>query len=204
MTVDCQLLAFKNHPVRALREAEWWFVGNDVCGALGLSKNPRMAVRRLDAAMKGVRDVYTLGGCQRLAVISERGVHSLALTSRSPAAVELTEWLARHVVAHLGGPAPLVLDAEFRRAARGLIKVPLTDLEFRLLEILHGRTRPAYSDWLAEVVGVSGGALHGLVHRLRRKLEALDYAIVNCRAGDGESGAYELSDLARVAKGRAA
>lgn len=206
MTVDCQLLqfAFADHPVRVLRrEGERWFVARDACFALGV-KQPRVAVRRLDATMRGVILVNSLGGGQPTNVVSERGARSLGLTARSPEAARFREWVAANILPFLGASLPLVLDAEFKRAARGLIKVPLTDLEFRLLETLHGRKRPAYSDWLAEAAGVSDGALHGLVHRLRKKLAALDYAIVNCRADAGESGAYELSDLTRTAKGRAA
>lgn len=89
---------------------------------------------------------------------------------------------------------PLTLDAEFHMASRGGVRVALTEREFKLLMTLSEMRRPAYSDWLAEIIDVRRDAgLRKLVFGLRRKIRPLAYLIVNCREGARES-AYVLSE----------
>ncbi len=54
-------------------DGEPWFVAKDVCDALGISNN-RDAMSRLDEDEKGVVLTDTLGGVQKLTVISESGL----------------------------------------------------------------------------------------------------------------------------------
>lgn len=84
--------------VRVVGTAEEpWFVAKDVCAALGHS-NSRMALQRLDDDEKGVRIVYTLGGEQETAVISESGLFALVLTSRLPSYRVFRKWVTSEVL----------------------------------------------------------------------------------------------------------
>ncbi|MBF0462251.1 MAG: Bro-N domain-containing protein [Magnetococcales bacterium] len=84
---------FEGVPVRTVdRDGETWFVAADVCSALGLS-NTSEAESRLDDDEKGIGIVDTLGGSQKLLIISESGVYGLAVSSRKPEAKRFNKWV---------------------------------------------------------------------------------------------------------------
>ncbi|UPY96273.1 Bro-N domain-containing protein [Pectobacterium sp. 21LCBS03] len=58
-----------------------WFVAKDVCAALQLT-NSRMSLQALDDDEKGVSSTDTLGGKQRVSIISESGLYTLILRCR--------------------------------------------------------------------------------------------------------------------------
>jgi prophage antirepressor-like protein len=90
--------AFEEQLVRVVeRDGEPWFVGNDVCRALGLS-NPRKAVGDLDDDERGVTTGDTLGGEQVMNIVSEAGVYRLVFRSRKPEAERFKRWLAHEVL----------------------------------------------------------------------------------------------------------
>lgn len=72
-------------------------VANDVCAVLGQS-NPRQAVSRLPERMKGVTEVDTPGGPQKMTVLTEAGVYRLVMRSNLPAAEAFQDWLAEEVI----------------------------------------------------------------------------------------------------------
>lgn len=74
-----------------------WFVGVDVCNALGLA-NSRDALARLDADEKGVANADTPGGTQQVVMVSEPGVYRLVFTSRVESAERFKRWLAHDVI----------------------------------------------------------------------------------------------------------
>lgn len=68
-------------PIRALEsDGDPWFVGVDVCPALGLSHGGS-AMRRLKAQQKGELLEHTPGGPQNMTVISESSLMLLAMRS---------------------------------------------------------------------------------------------------------------------------
>ncbi|MDK9644744.1 Bro-N domain-containing protein [Propionibacterium freudenreichii] len=90
--------SYDDHPVRVIeRDGEPWLVAADVCGVLTIA-NPRDALARLDPDEKGVGTTDTLGGMQRMAIISEAGVYTLAMTSRKPQAKPFVRWLSHEVI----------------------------------------------------------------------------------------------------------
>lgn len=94
-------LNFESHLVRIVMvNGEPWFVANDVCACLGLS-NPRKAVADLNDDEKGVTTSDTLGGDQKLNIISEPGVYRLVFRSRKPEAERFKRWLAHEVLPKL-------------------------------------------------------------------------------------------------------
>ena len=76
---------------------EPWFVGQDVCNALGIS-NSRDAISRLDDDEKDVALTDTLGGTQSMSVINEFGLYTLILTSRKPEAKKFKRWITHEVI----------------------------------------------------------------------------------------------------------
>ena len=72
---------------------EPWFVGKDVADALGY-KNPQEAVRtHIFDEDKGVSEILTPGGTQKLTVINESGLYSLILASKIPSARAFKKWV---------------------------------------------------------------------------------------------------------------
>lgn len=63
-------------------DSQPWFVAKDVCSILGLA-NMRSSLAALDEDEKGVHTMDTLGGNQEMTVISEPGLYSLILRSRT-------------------------------------------------------------------------------------------------------------------------
>lgn len=76
--------AFDDHLIRVvMRDGDPWFVAADVCRVLDI-KNNRDAVERLDDDdEKGVALTDTPGGKQELLIVSEGGLYTLVLRSRS-------------------------------------------------------------------------------------------------------------------------
>lgn len=79
---DFTTFKFGESEIRVInKEGEPWFVAKDVCDALNLT-NSRKALTSLDEDEKGVTLGYTLGGEQKLSVVSESGMYTLVLRCR--------------------------------------------------------------------------------------------------------------------------
>lgn len=80
---DIKTFAFEDHLVRVvMRDGDPWFVVKDVCSVLSI-QNAAQAVESLDEDEKGICSVYTLGGQQDAVTVSESGMYTLVLRSRS-------------------------------------------------------------------------------------------------------------------------
>lgn len=86
-------------PLRTFRDAKGlvWFVGQDVCQALGLT-NTAQALARIDEDMKGVIDAYTPGGKQTMTTVSEPGLYALIFRSNKAAAKAFQRWVTHAVL----------------------------------------------------------------------------------------------------------
>ena len=79
-------------------DGEPWFVGKDVAERLGY-KNPQEAIRNhVDVEDKGVSEILTPGGMQKLPVINESGLYSLILSSKLPNAKTFKRWITSEVI----------------------------------------------------------------------------------------------------------
>lgn len=80
------------------KDGEPWFAGKDVAIALGY-KNPQDAVRtHTFDEDKGVSEIRTPGGTQKLTVINESGLYSLILSSKIPSARSFKRWVTSEVI----------------------------------------------------------------------------------------------------------
>jgi len=90
--------SFKGCAVRSVLHAgEPWFVAGDVCTILALANSSRK-VANLDENEKGVTNAYTLGGEQKVAIVSESGLYQLIFSSRKPQAKAFRRWVTGTVL----------------------------------------------------------------------------------------------------------
>lgn len=79
-------------------DGNMWFVGKDVAQALEYS-NPQKAIRdHVDEQDKGVNEMVTPGGPQKLIIINESGLYGLIFGSKLDRAKEFTRWVTSEVL----------------------------------------------------------------------------------------------------------
>ncbi|MYV04424.1 BRO family protein [Furfurilactobacillus milii] len=90
---------FEGSDIRtSLIKDEAVFVGKDVAEVLGYS-NPLKAIRdHVDVEDKGVNEMDTPGGIQKMIVINESGVYSLVFGSKLPSAKRFKHWVTSMVL----------------------------------------------------------------------------------------------------------
>ncbi|ENI7063051.1 antirepressor protein [Proteus mirabilis] len=100
---DISVIRFENVQVQIVKiNNNPWLVAKDVCDALQLT-NSRAALLALDEDEKDVSLIYTLGGNQKLNIISESGFYKLIARSRKATtkgtfAHRFTNWVFRDVI----------------------------------------------------------------------------------------------------------
>lgn len=91
---------FEGYDVRhviKVEDGEPLFIGRDVCEVVGIAKY-RDALAQLDDDERVSITVDTLGGPQKMAAVTEAGVWSLMLISRSPHVKPFKRWLTHDVI----------------------------------------------------------------------------------------------------------
>lgn len=97
-----EIFTYSNQTIRTVVvDSEPWFVAADITGVLGYGGGARNAVARLPERMKGVEEINTPGGAQRMTVVSESGAYRLAMRSNLPEAERFQDWIAEDVVPSL-------------------------------------------------------------------------------------------------------
>lgn len=95
---NLQVFKYENNDVRTVEmNGEPWFVGKDVCKALGIAKY-RDVADRLDADERAPVRVDTLGGAQEMICINESGLYNVILRSDKPAAKPFRKWVTAEVL----------------------------------------------------------------------------------------------------------
>lgn len=88
---------FEDHNVRHVVTDQPVWLGRDVCDAVGISKH-RDALAQLDDDERVSVVVDTPGGPQRMTAVTEPGIYSLMLISRSPKVKPFKRWLTHEVL----------------------------------------------------------------------------------------------------------
>ena len=96
------LQIFNNEEFGSIRtltiDGELWFVGKDVALALGYT-NPQKAVRdHVDKEDKGVNEMDTPSGIQKIVIINESGMYSLIFGSKLESAKRFKHWVTSEVL----------------------------------------------------------------------------------------------------------
>lgn len=95
---EMQVFNYEGNKVRTVtKDGEPWWVLTDVCRVLSI-KNNRDASRRLDEDEKGVGQIDTLGGGQKMTIINESGLYKIILRSDKPEAKKFTRWVTHEVL----------------------------------------------------------------------------------------------------------
>ncbi|MEQ9259831.1 MAG: Bro-N domain-containing protein [Roseovarius sp.] len=121
------------------RDGEPWFVLADVCRKLAVVQ-PASASRHLDTDEKGVLEMHTPGGRQKMTVINESGLYSLVLRSSKPEAKRFKKWVTSEVLPSIrktgsyGGRVPAFIkrfNENWDRVEHGYFSV-INELVYRL------------------------------------------------------------------------
>ena len=99
------LQIFSNSEFGSIRAVEIegapWLVGKDVAQALGYGDGKSLVnavTRHVDDEDKGVTEMMTPGGTQKITIINESGLYSLVLSSKLPAAKKFKRWVTSEVL----------------------------------------------------------------------------------------------------------
>lgn len=93
---------YEEQQVRTIeKNGEPWFVGKDVATILGYSDTADAVKKHVDPEDKGVGEMPTPGGKQRVTLINESGLYSLILSSKLPTAKEFKHWVTSEVLPSL-------------------------------------------------------------------------------------------------------
>ena len=100
-----ELKIWENQEFGVLRvieqDGEPWMVGKDVAQALGYGEGKSLAnavANHVDPEDKGVTELMTPGGKQKMVVINESGLYSLVLSSKLPGAKRFRRWVTGEVL----------------------------------------------------------------------------------------------------------
>ena len=112
--MNTEIQIFKNEmfgEVRTLtnENGEIFFVGKDVAQALGYTNTLKAIRDHVDSEDKGVNEMVTPGGNQKVIFINESGLYSLVLSSKLPQAKEFKRWVTAEVLPQIrqtGGYIP--------------------------------------------------------------------------------------------------
>lgn len=77
---------------------EPWFVGKDVAAALGYARPTDAARNNTDNDDKGVSEIATPSGTQKMLVINESGLYSLIFGSKLDSAKKFKKWVTSEVL----------------------------------------------------------------------------------------------------------
>ena len=115
-----EIISFVNPEFGSVRTTDIdgvpYFVGKDIAVILGY-KNPQEAIRtHIDEADKGVSEILTPGGTQKVPVINESGLYSLILSSKMPKAREFKHWVTSEILPSIRKHGAYMTDEALHRA----------------------------------------------------------------------------------------
>lgn len=95
---DLQIFNYQRSEVRTvMKDGEPWFCLVDVCRVLSIA-NSKNVFARLDDDEKGVREMDTPGGKQKMSIINESGLYNVILRSDKPEAKPFRKWVTGTVL----------------------------------------------------------------------------------------------------------
>lgn len=96
---DLSIFAFGDCMIRTMeKDGEPWFVGKDVAAALGYKEIQKAVRDHVDDDDKGVSEMDTPGGNQKITVINESGLYALIFGSKLENAKKFKRWVTSEVL----------------------------------------------------------------------------------------------------------
>lgn len=122
-----ELKIFENAEFGKIRTIEVggepWFVGKDVAQALGYGEGKSLAnavANHVDEEDKGVTELMTPGGKQKMVIINESGLYSLVLSSKLPTAKKFKRWVTAEVLPSIRKTGGYAIPKDYPSALRAL------------------------------------------------------------------------------------
>lgn len=122
-----ELKVFNNPEFGEIRtvqiDGEPWMVGKDVARALGYGEGKSLAnavANHVDDEDKGVTELMTPGGKQKMTIINESGLYSLVLSSKLPSAKKFRRWVTSEVLPSIRKTGGYNLPKDYPSALRAL------------------------------------------------------------------------------------
>ena len=128
------------------RGGEPWFVAKDVTAVLGLDHT---AMRKLDEDEKGWDSIPSLGGAQKMAIVSEPGFYKLVMRSRKPEAKAFQRWVTHEVLPSIRAKGGYMVAREGEDAQAVIARAVLMAqeiLEKQAREIEEMRPKALFAD----------------------------------------------------------
>lgn len=102
-TTPVVLFDYNSNKIRTILKegGSIWFVAKDVCRVLEIENHRDSVAKVLDEDEKGVDKIYSLGGPQEMATISESGLYTLIIRSNKPEAKPFRRWVTHEVLPSL-------------------------------------------------------------------------------------------------------
>lgn len=97
--MELQTFNFETQEVRTvIKNNEPWFVGKDVAEILGYKRTADAIRQHVDKEDKGVGEIQTPGGIQKMTVVNESGLYALIFGSKLSKAKEFKRWVTSEVL----------------------------------------------------------------------------------------------------------
>ena len=153
-----ELQVFSNDMFGEMRivtiDGEPWFVGKDVAEALGYTRAADAIRAHVDEEDKGVGEMQTPGGRQKITIINESGLYSLILSSKLPSAKEFKRWVTHDVLPAIRKTGGYIMgeesmsDEELLAKAILLANAKITEREKKIAELK--QTNKALAEGICE------------------------------------------------------
>ena len=118
------------------------FAGKDVAKALGYTNTLKAIRDHVDSEDKGVNEMVTPGGTQKVVFINESGLYALILSSKLPQAKEFKRWVTSEVLPQIrmtGGYIP-TKDADGKMLSEEEIVERAHEIVGRTLQLLNSKS----------------------------------------------------------------
>lgn len=144
---------------------EPWFVGKDVATILGYERTADAIRAHVDEDDKGVGEIQTPGGKQKIVIINESGLYSLVLSSKLPTAKKFKHWITSEVLPAIrktGGyiaNAETMTDAEIMSKALLIAKQTIESREQRIHSLEAETERMKPKEIFADAVSASNSSI---------------------------------------------
>lgn len=147
------------------KDGEPWFVGKDVATILGYERTADAIRAHVDDDDKGVGEIQTPGGKQKIVIINESGLYSLVLSSKLPTAKKFKHWITSEVLPAIrktGGyiaNAETMTDAEIMSKALLIAKQTIESREQRIHSLEAETERMKPKEIFADAVSASNSSI---------------------------------------------
>lgn len=149
-------------------DGEPWFVGKDVALSLGYARPTDAARSNTDEEDRGVSEIKTPSGTQKMVIINESGLYSLVFNSKLPSAKKFKKWVTSEVLPTIrktgGYQIPQTTDGKIALLAQGHVELKQevdsikADLESLKMDL---PILPIEADIITEAVRKKGVELMG-------------------------------------------